>query len=215
MAHLSGDKGLLDAFEKKMDIHKTTAAEVFGIAIDDVDTQQRRAAKAINFGLIYGMSAFGLAKQLGIGRSEAQDYVNLYFKRYPGVKSYMENTRLMAKDNGYVETLYGRRLYLPDINARNAARRQYAERTAINAPMQGTAADIIKLAMINIDSWIENKNIDAKMIMQVHDELVFEVNKNILDDFKNEIDKQMSSNDLLNVPLEIDMGSGQNWDEAH
>ncbi|MCG8378473.1 MAG: DNA polymerase I, partial [Proteobacteria bacterium] len=215
MAHLSGDKGLLDAFEKKMDIHKTTAAEVFGIAIDDVDTQQRRAAKAINFGLIYGMSAFGLAKQLGIGRSEAQDYVNLYFERYPGVKSYMENTRLMAKDNGYVETLYGRRLYLPDINARNAARRQYAERTAINAPMQGTAADIIKLAMINIDSWIENKNIDAKMIMQVHDELVFEVNKNILDDFKNEIDKQMSSNDLLNVPLEIDMGSGQNWDEAH
>ncbi len=215
MAHLSGDKGLLDAFEKKMDIHKTTAAEVFGIAIDDVDTQQRRAAKAINFGLIYGMSAFGLAKQLGIGRSEAQDYVNLYFERYPGVKSYMENTRLMAKDNGYVETLYSRRLYLPDINARNAARRQYAERTAINAPMQGTAADIIKLAMINIDSWIENKNIDAKMIMQVHDELVFEVNKNILDDFKNEIDKQMSSNDLLNVPLEIDMGSGQNWDEAH
>ena len=215
MAHLSGDKGLLDAFEKGLDIHKTTAAEVFSTPVDDVTAEQRRAAKAINFGLIYGMSAFGLAKQLGIERSEAQEYVNLYFQRYPGVKQFMEETRSRAKEQGYVETVYGRRLYLPEINARNAARRQYAERTAINAPMQGTAADIIKLAMINIDDWLQSTSIDAKMIMQVHDELVFEVSSETLNKFIKEIEVRMTKNNLLNVPLEVDIGHGNNWDEAH
>jgi len=215
MAHLSGDKGLLEAFDKGQDIHKTTAAEVFSVAIDKVDNDQRRAAKAINFGLIYGMSAFGLAKQLGVSRTEAQQYVELYFSRYPGVKTFMDNTREKAKEDGFVETVYQRRLYLPEINARNAARRQYAERTAINAPMQGTAADIIKLAMINIDDWLQKSTIDAIMIMQVHDELVFEVNNDDLKPFIKEIDTRMSENDHLSVPLEVDIGYGNNWDEAH
>ena len=215
MAHLSGDKGLLDAFAKGLDIHKTTAAEVFSVAIDEVDNDQRRAAKAINFGLIYGMSAFGLAKQLGVSRTEAQQYVELYFSRYPGVKIFMDNTREKAKEDGFVETVYQRRLYLPEINARNAARRQYAERTAINAPMQGTAADIIKLAMINIDNWLQESTIDAIMIMQVHDELVFEVANNELEPFIDEINARMSKNELLSVPLEVDIGYGNNWDEAH
>jgi len=215
MAHLSGDKGLLDAFEKGQDIHKTTAAEVFSVDINKVDNDQRRAAKAINFGLIYGMSAFGLAKQLGVSRTEAQQYVELYFSRYPGVKDFMDNTREKAKEDGFVETVYQRRLYLPEINSRNAARRQYAERTAINAPMQGTAADIIKLAMINIDGWLKQSPIDAIMIMQVHDELVFEVANNELEPFINEINTRMSKNELLNVTLEVDIGYGDNWDEAH
>ncbi len=215
MAHLSGDKGLLEAFAKGQDIHKTTAAEVFSVAIDEVDNDQRRAAKAINFGLIYGMSAFGLAKQLGVSRTEAQQYVELYFSRYPGVKSFMDTTREKAKEDGFVETVYKRRLYLPEINARNAARRQYAERTAINAPMQGTAADIIKIAMINIDEWLQQSEIDAIMIMQVHDELVFEVANKELEPFINEINARMSKNDLLSVPLEVDIGYGNNWDEAH
>jgi len=215
MAHLSGDKSLLDAFDKGLDIHKTTAADVFGVAIDDVNDDQRRSAKAINFGLIYGMSAFGLAKQLGIGRSEAKEYIDLYFSRYPNVKTFMDDTREKAKEDGFVETVYQRRLYLPEINARNAARRQYAERTAINAPMQGTAADIIKLAMINIDDWLQKSDFDAKMIMQVHDELVFEVATGQLDDFIREIDTRMSENDRLKVPLVVDIGHGDNWDEAH
>jgi DNA polymerase-1 len=215
MAHLSGDKGLLDAFANGRDIHKSTAAEVFSVPIDKVDNDQRRAAKAINFGLIYGMSAFGLAKQIGVGRSEAQEYVDLYFSRYPGVKIFMDKTREQARQRGYVETVYNRRLYLPEINARNAARRQYAERTAINAPMQGTAADIIKLAMINIDAWLQNSAIDAKMIMQVHDELVFEVATDGLENFMTEVNSRMSTNDFLSVPLEVDIGTGKNWDEAH
>ncbi|MEM6998479.1 MAG: DNA polymerase I [Pseudomonadota bacterium] len=215
MAHLSADKSLLDAFDKGLDIHKTTAAEVFSVAIDEVDNDQRRAAKAINFGLIYGMSAFGLAKQLGISRSEAKEYIDLYFNRYPNVKTFMDDTREKAKQDGFVETVYHRRLYLPEINARNAARRQYAERTAINAPMQGTAADIIKIAMINIDNWLEESKINAKMIMQVHDELVFEVETSQLDSFISEIDQRMSKNDRLNVPLVVDIGHGSNWDEAH
>jgi len=215
MAHLSGDESLLDAFEKGLDIHKTTAAEVFSTNIDEVTNDQRRAAKAINFGLIYGMSAFGLAKQLGIARGEAKEYIDLYFSRYPSVKTYMDDTREKAKQDGFVETVYQRRLYLPEINARNAARRQYAERTAINAPMQGTAADIIKLAMINIDNWLQQTNFDAKMIMQVHDELVFEVANDKLDEFISEIDTRMSENDRLNVPLVVDIGQGSNWDEAH
>ncbi|MCZ6804374.1 MAG: DNA polymerase I [Proteobacteria bacterium] len=215
MAHLSGDEGLLDAFKKGQDIHKTTAAEVFSVAVDDVDSDQRRAAKAINFGLIYGMSAFGLAKQLAIGRGVAQQYVELYFNRYPGVKLFMDSTREEARLNGFVETVYKRRLYLPEINARNAARRQYAERTAINAPMQGTAADIIKLAMINIDGWLQKTEINAKMIMQVHDELVFEVATEKLDEFIKEIEGRMSSNDRISVPLEVDIAYGNNWDEAH
>ena len=215
MAHLSKDKGLLNAFDQGLDIHKTTAAEVFAVAINSVTKDQRRAAKAINFGLIYGMSAFGLAKQLGIDRNEAKEYVELYFNRYPGVKSFMDLTRDNAKQNGFVETVYGRRLYLPEINARNAARRQYAERTAINAPMQGTAADIIKHAMIDIDIWISKANFNAKMLMQVHDELVFEVHSKKLKEFVKEINDRMTKNNDLIVPLEIDIGHGNNWDEAH
>ena len=215
MAHLSKDKGLLKAFDQGLDIHKTTAAEVFAIAINSVTKDQRRAAKAINFGLIYGMSAFGLAKQLGINRNEAKEYVDLYFNRYPGVKRFMDLTRDNAKQNGFVETVYGRRLYLPEINARNATRRQYAERTAINAPMQGTAADIIKHAMIDIDTWLSKTNFNAKMLMQVHDELVFEVHSKELKGFIEEIKNRMTKNNDLIVPLEIDIGHGNNWDKAH
>lgn len=215
MAHLSNDEGLLSAFKEGKDIHQATAADIFALNLEDVSSDQRRHAKAINFGLIYGMSAFGLAKQLGVGRNEAQDYMDEYFKRYPGVKRYMEETREIAREQGYVETLFGRRLYLPEINAKNAMRRQYAERTAINAPMQGTAADIIKLAMISTDQWLESDAQQIKMIMQVHDELVFEVPNNMITEAKNGIKKTMESAAKLDVPLIVDIGLGNNWDEAH
>ena len=215
MAHLSGDKGLLDAFEKGLDIHRATAAEVWGKAPDDVSDNERRNAKAINFGLIYGMSAFGLARQLGIPRGEAQEYIDLYFQRYPGVKAYMDNTRAHAGEKGYVETLYGRRLYLPEIKSRNGAMRQAAERTAINAPMQGTAADIIKRAMIAVDAWLAGSSLDALMIMQVHDELVFEVAEADVDALISEVSTLMCKAAELRVPLVVDPGVGNNWDEAH
>lgn len=215
MAHLSGDKGLLDAFSKGLDVHSATAAEVFGVDVEDVTKDQRRSAKAINFGLIYGMSAFGLAKQLDITRPEAQKYVDLYFQRYPGVKNYMEQTKEKAKEDGYVETVFGRRLYLHEINAKNGMRRQYAERTAINAPMQGTAADIIKLAMIHLDEEIQKGKLDIRMIMQVHDELIFEVKETQLDDAIELITEKMESAAELYVPLIVDVGVGVNWDEAH
>ncbi len=215
MAHLSGDQGLLDAFNSGADIHSATAAEVFGLELDKVDADSRRSAKAINFGLIYGMSAFGLGKQLGIGRNEAQNYIDLYFNRYPGVKQYMDDIREQAKQQGYVETLAGRRLYLPEIKSRNAARRQYAERTAINAPMQGTAADIIKKAMITTDQWISESKADVKMIMQVHDELVFEIAESELDSCISVIRDMMSSAEQLAIPLIVDIGVGENWDQAH
>ncbi len=215
MAHLSGDAGLLAAFSQGVDVHSATAAEVFDVPLDSVTNDLRRSAKAINFGLIYGMSAFGLAKQLGLPRDKAQAYINLYFERYPGVKQYMDDIREQAKQNGYVETLFGRRLYLPDINARNAALRQYAERTAINAPMQGTAADIIKLAMLSCDQWLSDSGVDAKMIMQVHDELVFEVAESQLESCVVQIRELMSNAAQLHVPLLVDVGVGKNWDEAH
>jgi len=215
MAHLSEDDGLLNAFAKGLDVHKATAAEVFGVPLESVESDQRRSAKAINFGLIYGMSAFGLAKQLDIPRGEAQDYINLYFDRYPGVKSYMDQTRALAKEQGYVETVFGRRLYLPDINARNAQMRNYAERTAINAPMQGTAADIIKRAMIKVDKWIASDGIDARIIMQVHDELVLEVKAGELDNVGDKVRELMTSSAQLKVPLEVDVGIGNSWEEAH
>lgn len=215
MAHLSGDERLIDAFEKGQDIHAATAAEVFGGTPDTVEPDHRRSAKAINFGLIYGMSAFGLAKQLGIGRPEAQEYVDLYFARYPGVKAYMDETRELARNQGYVETVFGRRLHLPEINSRNAQRRQYAERTAINAPMQGTAADIIKRAMIRVDEWIASSELDVKMLMQVHDELVFEVEASELTPAQDAIVNLMETAAELSVPLVADAGVGDNWDEAH
>ena len=208
MAHLSQDKNLLKAFAEGVDVHKATAAEVFGVPLDEVESEQRRAAKAINFGLIYGMSAFGLAKQLGIGRYEAQDYVNLYFERYPGVKDYMDSTREKAADRGYVETVFGRRLYLPDINARNAQQRQYAERTAINAPMQGTAADIIKRAMIKVDAAIHDSGLDAKVVMQVHDELVVEVAESQVEQLSDLLRSNMESAADLSVKLVVDIGVG-------
>ncbi len=215
MAHLSGDTGLLTAFAAGKDIHRATAAEVFGAQLEEVTTEQRRAAKAINFGLIYGMSAFGLAKQLGVERGDAQIYVNLYFERYPGVKAYMDNTREKARAQGYVETLFGRRLFLPDIKSRNAATRQYAERTAINAPMQGTAADIIKKAMITVDDWLESSHLQTKMIMQVHDELVFEVPMTEMEAVRAKVIELMTDAAKLDVPLVVDTGVGINWDEAH
>lgn len=215
MAHLSEDKGLVTAFENGVDVHSATAAEVFSVDVEAVTKEQRRRAKAINFGLIYGMSAFGLAKQLDIERYEAQSYVELYFERYPGVKEYMERTRKIASEQGYVETVLGRRLYLPDINARNSMRRQYAERTAINAPMQGTAADIIKLAMINLDQQLQNSKLDCAMLMQVHDELVFEINEKDLDKASKVINDAMVNAISLSVPLVVDIGIGDNWDEAH
>ncbi len=215
MAHLSADAGLLKAFGAGQDIHRATAAEVFGVAPEQVTNDLRRSAKAINFGLIYGMSSFGLAQQLGITRSQAQAYIDLYFARYPGVKNYMDVTREVAREQGYVETLFGRRLYLPEIKSRNAARRQYAERTAINAPMQGTAADIIKRAMIATDQWLNDAQPDAKMIMQVHDELVFEITEAQLDECTAVIRKLMCSAASLAVPLIVDIGVGNNWDEAH
>jgi len=215
MAHLSGDKGLTDAFAQGLDIHRATAAEVWGKTLDEVSDNDRRNAKAINFGLIYGMSAFGLAKQLGLPRKEAQEYIDLYFERYPGVKKYMADTRALAADNGYVETVYGRRLYLPEIHSKNGQRRQAAERAAINAPMQGTAADIIKKAMIKVHDWLETTDFDAKMIMQVHDELVFEVAEDQVDDLVKEVKERMESAAELKVPLIVDAGVGENWDEAH
>jgi DNA polymerase-1 len=214
MAHLSGDKGLLDAFNQGLDVHKATAAEVFSVNLAEVSQEQRRRAKAINFGLIYGMSAFGLAKQLDIGRRDAQEYIDRYFDRYPGVLTYMENTRAAAYEMGYVETLFGRRLHLPEINSSNGMRRQAAERTAINAPMQGTAADIIKIAMLNVNAWLKD-NADIKMIMQVHDELVFEVPTDKLDYAKENIGQLMSNAADLAIPLVVDIGVGDNWDEAH
>ena len=215
MAHLSGDKGLREAFAKGLDIHKATAAEVFDESLDDVTTEQRRSAKAINFGLIYGMSAFGLAKQLRIGRVEAQSYIDTYFARYPGVAQYMDDIRRLASEKGYVETLLGRRLYLPEINSRNGMRRQAAERTAINAPMQGTAADIIKAAMINVDRWLDQSGVDAKIIMQVHDELVLEVAETQVEEVSKQLCELMSQACELAVPLIVEAGVGDNWDEAH
>lgn len=216
MAHLSGDKGLLTAFAEGKDIHKATAAEVFGVALDAVTSDMRRSAKAINFGLIYGMSAFGLAKQLGIGRAEAQKYMDLYFERYPGVLEYMERTRQQADAQGYVETLFGRRLYLPDIKSRNAGLRKAAERAAINAPMQGTAADIIKRAMINVDGWIRGiEDESIRMLMQVHDELVFEIREEKLEEYIALIKEKMSGAAELYVPLVVEAGTGDNWDQAH
>lgn len=215
MAHLSGDENLVKAFADGVDVHRATASEVFAVALDEVEIDQRRAAKAINFGLIYGMSAFGLAKQLNIGRYEAQDYIDTYFARYPGVKAYMDQTREQAHDKGYVETVFGRRLYLPEINARNGQRRQYAERTAINAPMQGTAADIIKRAMISVDAALASSTIDAKVVMQVHDELVVEVLEKDVEATADLLRIEMEQAANLNVPLVVDIGIGDNWDEAH
>lgn len=215
MAHLSQDKGLLKAFAEGKDIHRATAAEVFGVPLDEVTADQRRSAKAINFGLIYGMSAFGLARQLGIPRGEAQRYMDLYFERYPGVLEYMARTREHAAEKGYVETLEGRRLWLPEINSRNGMRRKAAEREAINAPMQGTAADIIKKAMITVDDWLQKENIDALMIMQVHDELVFEVRKEQQAEMAEKIRGLMEAAMKLDVPLKVEAGVGANWDEAH
>tara|TARA_B110000444_G_scaffold254721_1_gene287722 strand:- start:1265 stop:3991 length:2727 start_codon:yes stop_codon:yes gene_type:complete len=215
MAHLSGDQGLLEAFSKKLDVHSATAAEVFGVELAQVSIEQRRKAKAINFGLIYGMSSFGLSKQLNVGRNQAKEYIDRYFERYPGVQAYMDNTRKIAAKQGYVETLYGRRLYLPEINARNKMRVQAAERTAINAPMQGTAADIIKKAMIAVDGWLQSTTTDACVIMQVHDELVLEVADQQLDEVKTKVCELMSGAAELAVPLLVEVGAGYNWDEAH
>jgi DNA polymerase I len=215
MAHLSGDTSLLSAFAAERDVHQSTAAEVLGIALAEVSADQRRSAKAVNFGLIYGMSAFGLARQLGIGRGEAQRYVDRYFERYPGVKRYMDETRTQARELGYVETVFGRRLYLPDIRSRNAALRQYAERSAINAPMQGTAADIIKRAMIEVDAWLERTGSPARLIMQVHDELVLEVADEAIESTVVQLREHMVRAGELTVPLKVDVGIGRNWDQAH
>jgi len=215
MAHLSGDEGLLAAFADDEDIHRATAAEVFDTALDEVTGEQRRSAKAINFGLIYGMSAFGLARQLGIPRADAPAYVERYFERYPGVRAYMDSTREQAHEKGYVETVMGRRLYLPEINSRNVQRRQYAERSAINAPMQGTAADIIKRAMIDVHRWLAEEDVDARVIMQVHDELVLEVAEAAADAVAAGLVERMSRAAELAVPLKVDTGVGANWDEAH
>ncbi|MDC9590356.1 DNA polymerase I [Xenorhabdus sp. XENO-10] len=215
MAHLSQDKGLLKAFAQGKDIHRATAAEVFDLPLEQVTSEQRRSAKAINFGLIYGMSAFGLSRQLGIPRGEAQRYMDLYFERYPGVLAYMERTRQQAAEHGFVETLEGRRLYLPDIKSRNAMRRKASEREAINAPMQGTAADIIKLAMIAVDDWIVSEQPNVRMIMQVHDELVFEVHESELETAEQKVRELMEQSMLLDVPLKVDVGIGDDWDQAH
>lgn len=216
MAHLSGDSGLLQAFAEGADIHRATAAEVFGAdSLESVTDNQRRSAKAVNFGLIYGMSAFGLAKQLDVERGVAQEYIDLYFSRYPGVKRFMDDTRERAREQGYVETLFGRRLYLPEINARNKMRRDAAERTAINAPMQGTAADIIKRAMLDVDSWLREARPPVQMLMQVHDELVFEIASEALDAAVAEIRSRMQAAADLQVPLLVDVGIGENWEEAH
>ena len=215
MGHLSGDEGLLQAFSEGLDVHSFTASEVFNVEIQSVTEDQRRSAKAINFGLIYGMSAFGLAKQLDISRALAQDYIDSYFSRYPKVLDYMEQTKEQASKLGYVETVFGRRLYLPEINAKQIMRRQAAERTAINAPMQGTAADIIKKAMLEVDGWLGRNNVDCRMIMQVHDELVFEVAESDIDEVESEVENLMSQSASLDVPLTVSVGRGDNWEEAH
>jgi DNA polymerase-1 len=215
MAHLSKDEGLINAFHKNIDIHSATAAEIFNVPVDQVTHEHRRKAKAINFGLIYGMSAFGLAKQIDVSRGEAEQYINAYFKKYPKAHDYMENARRFARKNGFVETLYGRRLFTPEINAKNMSLRNAAERAAINAPMQGTAADIIKLAMINIDAWIQDKHPAVKMIMQVHDELVFEIAEPEIEEAKKQIKFLMETVTELLVPIEVNIGIGANWDEAH
>lgn len=216
MAHLSSDKGLVTAFSEGKDVHQATAAEIFSVSLDEVTSDQRRSAKAINFGLIYGMSAFGLAKQLNIGRQQAQEYQNKYFERYPGVLTYMEDTRQQASEQGFVETLFGRRLYLPDINAKNGMRKKAAERAAINAPMQGTAADIIKKAMIAVAAWLSEQNDDRiKMTMQVHDELIFEIHENIVEEATEKLVELMNNAVELSVPLIAEAGVGNNWDEAH
>jgi DNA polymerase-1 len=215
MAHLSGDGSLLKAFAEDRDIHQATAAEVFGVPASQVTSDQRRAAKAINFGLIYGMSAFGLARQLGIERGAAQQYVDLYFQRYPGVKRYMDETRAMAREQGFVETVFGRRLYLPDIRSRNNQMRQYAERSAINAPMQGTAADIIKRAMIDVHGWLGRQQGEARLVMQVHDELVLEVHQGSIGKIERGLRERMAAAAELRVPLKVEVGRGANWDEAH
>lgn len=215
MAHLAKDESLLDAFRHGRDVHKATAAEVFGVALEEVSGDQRRSAKAINFGLIYGMSAFGLAKQIGCDRKQAQAYIDVYFARYPGVLAYMERTREQASAQGYVETLFGRRLYLPDIHAKNQALRKGAERTAINAPMQGTAADIIKRAMVAVDNWLSESGIDVNVILQVHDELVLEVREDLVEQVSEQIKALMGSAASLDVPLLVEVGVGNNWDEAH
>ncbi|MBV4532249.1 DNA polymerase I [Pseudomonas sp. SWRI107] len=215
MAHLAKDEGLLHAFRNNLDVHRATAAEVFGVALEAVTTDQRRSAKAINFGLIYGMSAFGLAKQIGVDRKQSQDYIDRYFARYPGVLAYMERTRTQAAEQGFVETLFGRRLYLPDINAKNPALRKGAERTAINAPMQGTAADIVKRAMVTVDNWLSDSGLDARVILQVHDELVLEVREDLIEQVKEQVRVHMSGAAQLDVPLLVEVGVGANWDEAH
>ena len=215
MAHLSGDPGLVRAFEQGADVHRATAAEVFGRTLEEVTSNERRAAKAINFGLMYGMSAFGLARNLGIDRGQAQDYVALYFSRYPGVRDFMERMREQAREQGYVETLFGRRLYLNDIHARNQGLRAGAERAAINAPMQGTAADIIKRAMVDVDKWLRDSGAPARMILQVHDELVFEAEAGFIEELRSNVVQRMSQAAQLRVPLVVDTGTGGNWDEAH
>ena len=215
MAHLSQDDGLLAAFTNDQDIHQATAAEVFGVEREEVTDSERRSAKAINFGLIYGMSAFGLARQLGIERSAAQEYVDLYFERYPGVKRYMDETRNSARERGFVSTVLGRRLYLPEITSRNHQQRQYAERSAINAPMQGTAADIIKRAMLLVDKWIMDERLDARLIMQVHDELILEVPEGSAENLAQEVARIMETSVALDVRLKVEYGLGSNWDEAH
>jgi DNA polymerase-1 len=215
MAHLSQDPGLLSAFSSAQDVHKATAADVFGVSLEEVTTEQRRGAKAINFGLIYGMSAFGLANQLDISRGDAQSYVDRYFEKYPGVRKYMDETQTSADEKGYVETLFGRRLYLPGIHAGNGMIRKAAQRTAINAPMQGTAADIIKQAMIDIGHWLSSAQLDAKMVLQVHDELVFEVAEKDVDMLIDGVKFRMTTAAALDVPLVVDVGIGNNWDEAH
>ena len=215
MAHISKDKGLLASFQKELDIHSATAAEIFSISIDEVSNDQRRSAKAINFGLIYGMSAFGLSKQLNITRHEAQDYIDLYFTRYPGVKNYMEETKAKAREKGFVETVFGRRLYLPDIDSSNYQRRQYAERSAINAPMQGTAADLIKKAMVKLHKEIIKKSLQATIIMQVHDELVLEVSNDDISEIKELTEDVMSNIARLDINLKVDIGIGDNWEQAH
>ena len=215
MAHLAQDEGLLHAFRHNLDVHKATAAEVFGVALGDVSTDQRRSAKAINFGLIYGMSAFGLAKQIGCDRKQAQAYIDRYFQRYPGVLAYMERTREQASEQGYVETLFGRRLYLPEIQSKNAALRKGAERTAINAPMQGTAADIIKRAMVMVDRWLSESGVDARVILQVHDELVLEVREDLVEPVSAQLRDLLGAAAELAVPLLVEVGVGANWDEAH
>ncbi len=215
MAHLAQDEGLLHAFRNDLDVHRATAAEVMGVSLEEVTNDQRRSAKAINFGLIYGMSAFGLAKQIGVDRKQSQAYIDRYFTRYPGVLAYMERTRQQAGEQGYVETLFGRRLYLPEIHAKNQGLRKAAERTAINAPMQGTAADIMKRAMVAVQAWLDASALDARVILQVHDELVLEVREDLIDPVRDKVRELMSGAAELDVPLLVEAGVGANWDEAH